>query len=387
MIQPDDSRTVRALVFFLLFAGGAASALGLEHVTLQREGETIRIEGRLVETAQDGGLLVEGRDGVLWLVPPDELVEHTTDEAAFEPLDAKALADRVLGELPKGFKVHTTANYVILYNTSQPYALWCGSLFERLYKAFNGYWTNKGLELAEPDFPLVAIVFSDKRSFAEFSRPEVGDGVEAIIGYYSLRTNRMVMYDMAGTGPFADFGAGRRTSSRISDFLRRSDAPQTVATIVHEATHQIAHNCGLHTRFSDCPMWLSEGIALYFETPDLRSRRGWSGIGDPNPPRLKRFREYSSRRPTDSLEALISDDERLKSTKTGQNAYAEAWALTYFLIKRHPDEYVEYLRRVSEKRPLLWDDAETRLREFREVFGDDLQKLDAEMLRTLNRLR
>jgi len=387
MIQSDDARTVRSLAIFLLFVGLAGSAFGLEHVRLYREGETIRVDGRLLETAEDGGLLVEATDGVLWAVQPDELLEHTTDEAAFEPRDAEALADQVLGELPKGFKAHTTARYVILHNTSDAYAAWCGSLFERLYLAFGGFWKKEGFELTKPEFPLLAIVFSDKRSFVEYSRAEVGDGAEAIIGYYSLRTNRMVMYDLAGTGPFADFGGGRRTSSRISNFLRRSDAPLTVATIVHEATHQIAHNRGLNRRYSDCPMWVSEGIALYFETPDLGSRRGWRGIGDPNLPRLERFREYSARRPTNSLETLISDDTRLKSTKTAQNAYAEAWALTYFLLKQHPDEYVEYLRRMSQKRPLFWDDAETRLREFQEAFGDDLQKLDAEMARRMKRLR
>jgi len=232
------------------------------------------VEGRLLETAQDGGLLVQARDGVLWAVQPDELVEHTSDDAPFQPLSADELAGQLLAELPQGFEVQPTKNYVILYNTSRAYALWCGSLFERLYMAFTGFWTNRGFELSEPEFPLVAIVFADKRSFVDFARAEAGDAAEAIIGYYSLRTNRMAMYDLTGIELLNKYGSSRRTSSRISQFLSRPDAPQTVATIVHEATHQIAFNCGLHTRYSDCPMWFSEGIALYFETPD---RRVWIG--------------------------------------------------------------------------------------------------------------
>jgi len=54
------------------------------------------------------------------------------------------------------------------------------------------------------------------------------------------------------------------TGAQIKQILAQPDALQTVSTIVHEATHQIAFNCGLHTRLSDCPVWFSEGIAMYF---------------------------------------------------------------------------------------------------------------------------
>ena len=89
----------------------------------------------------------------------------------------------------------------------------------------------------------------------------------------------------------------------------------------------------------------------------------------------------------DSLATLIGDDTRLKSTETAQDAYAEAWALTYFLLKRHPQQYVEYLKRLSTKKPLLWDEPEARLAEFKQVFGKDLQKLDTELVRTMARQR
>jgi len=99
------------------------------------------------------------------------------------------------------------------------------------------------------------------------------------------------------------------------------------------------------------------------------------------------FRDYLRRRPPDSLASLVRDDERLREAKQGLDAYAEAWALTYFLIRRYPDEYVAYLRRLSKKRPLFWDDAETRLGEFRQAFGNDLEKLDADFVRYMTRQR
>jgi len=387
MMHVHVKRTLSPLILLMWCLGWSGPALGLEHVTLRRDGQAVRVAGRLLVTAQDGGMLIQARDGTLWAVQPEELVEHTADEVAFEPLSAEELAQQLLSELPPGFEIHATANYVICYNTSRAYAKWCGSLFERLYAAFTNFWTVKGFELSEPEFPLTAIVFADKQSYVDFSRPEVGDAVETIIGYYSLRTNRMVTYDLTGIESLSRYGVRRSTSSQINEFLRRPEAFRTVATIVHEATHQIAFNCGLHTRYSDCPLWFSEGIAVYFETPDLNSSRGWRTIGKVNRPRLVQFHDYLRRRPPDSLVTLLRDDERLRDTKQGMDAYAEAWALTYFLVRWHPDQYVEYLKLLSKKKPLFWDDAEARLREFKQAFGDDLEKLDRDFVRSMTRVR
>ncbi len=138
---------------------------------------------------------------------------------------------------------------------------------------------------------------------------------------------------------------------------------------------------------SDCPVWFSEGIAMYFETPDLNGKKeGWSGIGVVNRVRLERFQDYLARRPPDSLQTLIASDKRLHEVKQSLDAYAEAWALTYFLIRQHPKEYISYLRMLSQKKPLLRDSPETRLKEFQEAFGG-IKKLDTEFLRYMNRVR
>jgi len=357
----------------------------MDRVTLRRDSKQIKVIGRVVTTAQDGGLLVLAGDGVLWAVQADELVEHTTD-VAFKAFSAEEMSQRLLAELPRGFEVHRTAHYLIFHNTSREYATWCGSLFERLYMAFTNFWVRKGFALKTPEFQLVAVVFADQQSYEEFARKELGDAVGAIIGYYSLRTNRMTMFDLTGAAGLGRAARGG-SSAQINRILAQPEAERTVATIVHEATHQIAYNCGLHTRFSDCPLWFSEGIALYFETPDLSSAKGWSTIGAVNPPRLAQFREYAGNRPADSLLSLVRDGARFRDTSQGLDAYAEAWALTYFLLKQHPKQYLAYLRALSAKQPAKEDDSETRLREFKQAFGGDLKRLDSEFLRYVLRLR
>ena len=124
-------------------------------------------------------------------------------------------------------------------------------------------------------------------------------------------------------------------------------------------------------------MWFSEGLAVYFEVLD-RSKGTTIGL---NRVRLPQFQKYLRRRPSDSLETLLTDDKRLRDARQAENSYAEAWALTYFLLHKHPDRYVDYLKTLAEKKPMVWDTADQRLAEFKAAFGGDLKKLDAEFVR------
>ena len=218
--------------------------------------------------------------------------------------------------------------------------------------AFTNYWHLRGFTLKKPEFPLVAVVFADKKAYLQFSQPDLGAAAASVIGYFNLHNNRMTMYDLTGAESLSRPQVRLNTSAAINQFLARPDAERTVATIVHEATHQIAFNCGLHTRLSDCPLWFSEGIAVYFETPDLTSKNGWGKIDMINQPRLDNFYDYLRRRPRDSLHTLVTDDERFRRPKQATDAYAEAWVLTYFLIHRYPKQYVAYLKLLAEKKPL-----------------------------------
>ena len=97
--------------------------------------------------------------------------------------------------------------------------------------------------------------------------------------------------------------------------LSQRAAVPLVATIVHEATHQIAFNCGLQTRLSDIPLWLCEGMAVYFEAPDLASSRGWRGIGRVNYPRLTTFRRNQPTWRRDTLVTMLADNQRFRDPR------------------------------------------------------------------------
>jgi len=381
------AKQVPLILLFVTLVCSGRHAGAIDHLVLNRDGQTLHLDGRSMIVAQDGSCMFQTRDGVIWLARAEEVIEQSSDDIPFEPYTKDELASRLLAELPAGFDVHDTENYLICYNTSRGYALWCGSLLERLHGAFTNFWSRKGFDLKEPEFPLVAFVFADKASYGRFALPELGEAVSSVVAYYSLRTNRITMYDLSGIELAG--GPTRRMNSavQINRILSRPSAAPMVATIVHEATHQIAFNCGLHQRYSDCPTWFSEGIAMYFETPDLSSSRGWRSIGQVSNLRLGQFRENLRQRPPNSLQLLVTDDSRLRDTATAVDAYAEAWALTYFLIKQRPEEYVKYLQTLSQKAPQRWDDAKARWKDFRDAFGPDLNRLEADFLQYMLKLR
>jgi hypothetical protein len=346
-----------------------------------KTGDEQTIVGRILVEAVDGGLLVEDVQSRLWSITPDRLQAKTDAGREFAPPDADSLGDALRSELGAAFEVHRTPHYVICSDTGDAYVEWVGSLFERLQRAFLQTWQQAGWELVEPTVPLPAVVFRTQQEFTAFALKDAGPEVADKPGYYSIRTNRIVLYDLASAG-LDDSGFDLDEVER-----RVAAATGSVATIVHEATHQIAFNCGMHTRYADTPMWLAEGLAMYCETPDLRTGSGWRTIGKLNVGRLRQFREFAAqRRAGDSLNTLIRNEARFRDPSTMLDAYAESWALVDYLMRERREEFVRYMQEVASKPRLRWDDPETRIGAFSAAFGP-IENVEAECSRHIRRLR
>ncbi|MGE3314899.1 MAG: DUF1570 domain-containing protein, partial [Planctomycetaceae bacterium] len=269
------------LCFTLLIAGMCPRLVNGDDALVRMKfadskGNSRDVEGKIVVTAEDGGVLLFGRDGRLWNVTPDRMESREESGRNFAPMAADELGAELLKELGGSFTLTRTKHYLIVSAADREYAEWCGSVLEALFKSFFDFWRTKKLELHEPEFPLVAVILPNRTSFAEFALKDAGEQGRSSHGYYSVPTNRMVHYDLTADLP----KTGGRNRSDISARLEAS--AYNLATVVHEATHQIAFNSGLHTRLADNPLWLTEGLAMFCETPDLKSRSGWKTIGTLN---------------------------------------------------------------------------------------------------------
>lgn len=369
------SRSISLLVVIVL----CDAVFGLDYVKIKRGGKEQEIVGKIEVEAVDGGVLLLARDGELWPIVAEELVSKRSDKLEFKPFTETEMNKQLLVKHP-GFKLHQTKHYTICYNTSPAYAQWVGSLYERLYDGFHNYWEKKGIKLAESELPLVALVFDSRESYEQNARRELGEAVGSIIGYYSLQTNQVTMYDLTGLEGLG-VKKGVSSATRINAILSQPAAERNVATIVHEATHQLAYNSQLQTRYADIPFWVSEGLAVYFETPDLDSAKGWKRIGGVNQYNLVEFHKWLRERPANSLATLLTDDRRFRDPQTAAAAYAEAWSMNYFLLRTRGEQYADYLKKLATLKPLVALEPAQRLDMFNEAFGKDLETLEAEFLK------
>lgn len=338
--------------------------------------------GQVLVEAVDGGVLLQTSDGTIQSIASENIADRKKTDKEFTPITPEELGMQLRRELGPRFNIILTKHYVICSDAGKTYARWCGTLFERLYAGFENYWDKRGLKLVAPTFPLAAIVFANQKDFAAYATTDAGPEVATAKGYYSLKTNRIVLYDLSGTT------RGKKARSVAEINRRMSRTPFNTATVIHEATHQIAFNRNLHTRYADNPLWLTEGMAMYFETPDLRSRSGWKTIGKVNPLRMKRFKKQLARRQeTDSIVTLIQTDKRLLDAAGAEDAYADAWALSYFLIKTRGDAYVRYLKTIAAKKRLIPNSPEQRVADFQAAFGDDFSELERDWRKFLRRAK
>ncbi len=351
-------------------------------VSFEEDKQLRTTTGELVAIDSKMGQLILDADGQLTVIAPHDLkrVEELTDKLV--PTPAKDLASKVLKIMPPGSKSHFTEHFVVCYNTSDVYARWNADLYEKLYKGFYRFWKEKGVELTAPRFPLAALLFETQVDYIQFAAKEFA-GAQNTIGYYHQSTNRLASYDLTGIQGLIPPKAHVMRTELINQIVSRPEGERLIATIIHEVCHQLSFNSGLQVRLGDNPLWLSEGLATFFETPDLSSQNGWGGIGKLNKHNYVNLLNYFPSRTNESLELLLLDDNRLRNGDTMSSSYAEAWGLTYYLLKSKPKQFASYLESLRKKPPGNRSSPKERIELFRECFGEDLKKIDRDFIRLI----
>ena len=350
-----------------------------DEVTLSRNGKESKLSGKVLEEAQNGEKLFQTRDGRIWELDPEEIVEIAKSADEIKPMSKLEVGRQLRDEMGEGFRIHETRDFVLVYNTEENYARWIGGLYNRLSRGFCNYWKGKnGFKLAKKTkFPLPVLIFKSQLEYRQYMKRDLGMVNPAMLAYYNIETNRVAMFDLTAD-KFQ--GNGKLDNRKIAKVLNNPRAIPMVATVIHEGTHQLMFNYGMQVRYSDTPLWINEGLAMYFETPDLSSERGWRKIGQINFLRYQPFLQYLQRRPDDSLRKMIQDDSVFRGDAAADN-YCQAWAFNYFLLEKHKKNFAKYLKHMSQKPVLRFDTPEQRVEEFEEILEVDLASLDREFVR------
>ncbi|MDA7951357.1 MAG: DUF1570 domain-containing protein [Pirellulaceae bacterium] len=286
-----------------------------------------------------------------WAQIPTKAVDHYRKESdRFISETQSRMKGELLIEFGSRYTVTGTGHYLVVHlkNSQKGWP----KRFEELYRSFEQYFRVRGLALEKPPFPLVAVIFPTQQEFLKDARLRGKQLPSQVLGYYDVATNRIYLFDNQKVKKNSQEATGNN-----------------LATIIHEATHQMAFNTGVHSRFSATPRWVVEGLGTLYEAPGMWDRKL---ANDPksrvNQKMLGAFRAFQQKgRPQGYFLQLIQRD-RLFQTNS-EAAYAESWALSFFLSETMPKEYAQYLKRTAEREIFTQYSPIDRLNDFKEFFG------------------
>lgn len=184
------------------------------------------------------------------------------------------------------------------------------ALLERTLLNFYQVMQASGFRLQTMSGPLPWIAFANSGQFNRYAIETDRMNLSWLDGYYSARTNRVVMM--------------RLTPERTA----------------HEAAHQLAFNSGLQTRGVMYPLWVSEGLATSFETACVQT----AGPGMDNAGRRMRLLEArDNHRLRPLAEFLTMTRVPAGDTEVSEDLYAQCWGVFQFIFKHHRRELRAYL--------------------------------------------
>lgn len=367
--MPTPAIAIRVPLFLL----AATAALccrpcPLHAATLADAMIELSLKGRKVEgmpicwTQREVHLL--GRDGRLWEFSPDEVRDFKQTSAHFRGYSPSKFRAELLRELGGGYEVSGTGHYLVAHPRGQR-DKWA-ERFEDLYRSFVHYFSVRGFQPPAPLFPLVGVVCRNRDDFARVATEQLGGTPSGALGYYDVQSNRITLYDMGGQAA--------------------ENWKLNAAVLIHEATHQTAFNTGIHSRYCPPPKWVAEGLATLFEAPGVYDSRANTQPADRvNRGRLKAFRQLAPRHRPALLASIVASDELFGANPAA--AYAEAWAMTFFLVETAPRKYVRYLRRTAARPAFEPYTAAERTADFVAVFGADWRMFEARFLRFMEGVR
>jgi hypothetical protein len=367
----------------------------------------------VAKSAQD--CFIVDRFGQQAQLPISSLKSFSVVAESYRSASQSEFRRKLEAELGSEYEVATSKHYVVAGTTGhgRSYA----ALFEEIFNQVDAFYSLRGFRTLKPDAPLVALVLKDQAAFRKYCEKDQMAWTEGLRGYYSLKSNRVVMYDLpelfqsvrltpetdpeirrtslAAASTPDGFGSPDEPEYPAGNSLARLQqaasvstvSGETAGTIIHETTHQVGFNIGIHSRIGETPAWVLEGMATVLEAPGMRTRSSAVGRSEKvNADRLEWFKlNYSKRRQPGDLAKLIASDEMFRSQAL--DAYSAAWGITWFLTENPARArlFSKYLKTISEHDPLQPYTSEQRLRDFQAVFGD-IARLEVDYVRAMDQL-
>ncbi|MCW8130539.1 MAG: tetratricopeptide repeat protein [Planctomycetota bacterium] len=213
-------------------------------------------------------------------------------------------------------------HFTIITNTNKELAKQMSQALEQQFADFVRRFAIRN----EPKAPLPVKVFAERAEFKKYSAEHGLPDPERVAGYYSPTEKEIVLF--------------------WSD-----DTEDVLNTLYHETTHYFVD---LYMPKADAPIWMNEGLAVYFETAQFKN--GKLETGQIPYGRLLDLQEALKAHKNHKLSRLLNMDQY---GEMGYNllAYAEGWSLVYFFANyqngRHAQRFGFYMDELRKGRKPL----------------------------------
>lgn len=296
--------------------------------------------------------LLLATDGQLHRLPSSPPPQAIRDlSSPFQPDSAVAMRTKLIREFGPKMEVVATKHFLVVQPKGRG-KHW-PEMFENLHRQFTHQMRMRGVQVRSGRFPMVAVVLADRAALqAELNRQQISGG--NIAGVYITASNRVYTFD-----------GGANES--------------TAAVIRHEAAHQSAFNCNVHSRLNETPKWISEGLGMMFEPAEMSSSSGTDSARaaerlNAEAVAMLRLRYADGTRSLAlDLRRLVSDDEMFNSPAEVSDAYALAWLIMYFLAERKPTQFAALLNHTAARPPFQSYSSAARLSDFNRIVGRSVE--------------
>lgn len=295
-------------------------------------------------------------DGRISVLPRRDKLEIFSK--GFAPYTHDELAKRLQKQYGPRYLTQQSKNFLVVYPRTQR-KNWAEK-YEAVFGQFKAYMARRGIDIADPSFPLVVVVLGSRN---EFTRSLDGEIIfkKNVYGYYSRITNRVTTY--------------------VSSDPRLAKQVESVAnlTLVHESIHQSAFNSGVHNRLCAVPRWMSEGFAMLFESSGFRNDDPDSSVAQRvNKRRLATLKKMmATDRTRGKLESLVRNDQMFISEP--DLAYSLAWGLSFYLAEKEKEKYLRFAIQDGNQKEFANYTPDERVTFFVETFKTDFDTLEKKL--------
>jgi hypothetical protein len=307
------------------------------------------------------------------------------------PRPMPQVPDSLATYMPKAER-HTSDHFVIVSDASPEAIANTLNALERTRTSLLADLARRGLPASDPGMLHLAILFSNEGAFRRFAREVDGQTLATTLGYYQPSGRRLQLFDPESTDAVraadALIAKNEKTIKEQQDAVTRMRANrqdrQSAAVaqrkvdqaraqlaaeraqreaavdkglrvvVIHEAAHQLLFECGAQAAGGLNPLWLAEGLAVGYETDDVRRP------GGPDSMRDERYGTFRNEVLADGLipvrvlvaTRVMPSAGGMQTALQAQEAfYAQSCMLVRWCMLERPAEFKAFLAACRQAKP------------------------------------